>query len=137
MPGITIVGMVCDSEGRRPERKNVQKIVDWPALRNVKEARGFVGIAVYYRIFIANFSVIAAPIFRLFGKNAHFNWSEDCQRAMDQLKISITTAPVLVKLNFSSDALPIILNVDASTTIGWGQFSRRCRLTGMSNLRDM
>src|SRR5579859_5070438 len=130
MPGITIVGMVCDSEGRRPEQKKVQKIVDWPALRNVKEARGFVGIAVYYRIFIANFAVIAALIFRLFGKNARFNWSEDCQRAMDQLKISITTAPVPVKLNFSSDALLIILNVDASTTIGWGAVLSQVQVDG-------
>src|SRR5579859_4635785 len=30
MPGITIFGMVCDSEGRHPEAKKVQKIVDWP-----------------------------------------------------------------------------------------------------------
>jgi hypothetical protein len=79
-----------------------------------------VGIAVYYRIFIANFSVIAAPIFKLFSKNARFKWTDDCQHAMDQLKTSITTAPVLVKLDFSLSALPIVLNVDASTTVGWG-----------------
>ena len=48
MPGITIVGMVCNAEGRWPEQKKVQKIVDWPAPRNIKEARGFVGIAVYH-----------------------------------------------------------------------------------------
>jgi hypothetical protein len=120
MPGITIVGMVCDAEGRHLEQKKVQKIVDWPVPRNVKEVRGFVGIAVYFRIFMANFSVIAAPIFKLFRKNARFKWTEDCQHAMDQLKSSITSAPVLVKPDFSPNALPIILNVDASTTIGWG-----------------
>jgi transposase InsO family protein len=120
MPGITIVGMVCDSEGRHPEAKKVQKIVDWPAPRNVREARGFVGIAVYYRIFIANFSVIAAPIFKLFKKNTRFKWTEDCQHAMNQLKSAITSAPILVRLDFGPSALPLVLNVDASTTIGWG-----------------
>jgi len=39
---------------------------------------------------------------------------------MDELKRSITEAPVLISLDFSPDALPIILNVDAFTTIGWG-----------------
>jgi hypothetical protein len=46
MSGITIIGMVYDSEGRHPEAKKVQKIVDWPAPRKVREARGFVSIAV-------------------------------------------------------------------------------------------
>jgi len=30
MPGIVIVALVCDVEGRHPEPKKVQKIVDWP-----------------------------------------------------------------------------------------------------------
>src|SRR5438552_8929620 len=47
MPGITIVGMVCDFDGRHPENKKVQKIVDWPAPRTVKEARGLIGLVVY------------------------------------------------------------------------------------------
>jgi hypothetical protein len=109
--------MVCDSKGRHPEVKKVQKIVDWPMPRNIKEARRFVGIAVYYRIFIVEFSVIAAPIFKLFKKNAWFRWTEDCQHAKDQLKSAITSAPVLVKLDFSPSTLPIVLNFDA---VGWG-----------------
>jgi transposase InsO family protein len=120
MPGITIVGMVCDAEGRHPEKKKVEKIVNWPVPRNVRDARSFIGIAVYYRIFIANFSVIAAPIFKLFKKGSRFRWDDDCQNAMTQLKSAMTAAPVLVKLDFSPNALPIVLNVDASTTIGWG-----------------
>jgi hypothetical protein len=39
---------------------------------------------------------------------------------MNQLKTAITLAPILVKLDFSASALPIVLNVDASTAIGWG-----------------
>jgi hypothetical protein len=63
MPGIKVVGMICDCEERRPEQKKMQKILDWQAHRGLKEARGFVGIVVYYRIFIQNFSVIAAAIY--------------------------------------------------------------------------
>src|SRR6266496_6657368 len=39
---------------------------------------------------------------------------------MEMLKRSITEAPVLISLDFSPDALAIILNVDTSTTIRWG-----------------
>ena len=120
MPGITIVGMVCDFDGRHPENKKVQKIVDWPAPRTVKEARGFIGLVVYYGIFISSFATTAAPIFVLFRKGARFNWTAECQLAMDELKWSITEVPVLISLDFSAGALPIILNVDTSTTIGWG-----------------
>jgi hypothetical protein len=62
MPGITIVGMIYDFNGRHPDARKVQKILDWPIPRSVKDARGFIGIYVYYRIFIYEFSVITAPI---------------------------------------------------------------------------
>ena len=39
---------------------------------------------------------------------------------MNELKRRLTTAPVLISLDFSPSALAIILNVDASTKQGWG-----------------
>ena len=39
---------------------------------------------------------------------------------MDELKRRLTTAPILISLDFSPSALDILLHVDASTTIGWG-----------------
>ena len=42
MPRISIVGMVCDYDGRHTEKKKVQKIVDWLAPQIVKEAQGFI-----------------------------------------------------------------------------------------------
>jgi hypothetical protein len=63
MPGIVIVGVVCDYDGRKPECKKVQKILDWPTPRNIKDARAFIGLVVYYRIFIVGFAIIAEPYF--------------------------------------------------------------------------
>jgi hypothetical protein len=39
---------------------------------------------------------------------------------MDELKHRLTEPPILISLDFSPSALMVILNVDASTTIGWG-----------------
>ena len=120
MSGIVIVGMVCDSNGRRPEEKKVQKIAEWPTPMSIRDARGFIGLALYYRIFILAFSIIAAPIFALFRKGARFSWDVEKQAAMDELKRRLMTAPVLIALDFTCSALGIVLQVDASTSIGWG-----------------
>ena len=118
MPGIAIVGMVCDFNGRHPDKRKVQKILDWPAPQSTKDARGFIGICVYYRMFIFEFSIVAAPIMRLFKKSVRFTWGPEQQSAMDTLKRALTEAPVLITLDFSLSAGKIILNVDAATTIG-------------------
>ena len=64
--GLKIVVFVCDSEGRPPVAEQVRKIVEWPACRNVTEARAFIGICVHYLAWIKDFSVVAELIFRLF-----------------------------------------------------------------------
>jgi hypothetical protein len=38
IPGIEIVGFLCDKDGRRPIKKGIQKILDWPTLTSIKEA---------------------------------------------------------------------------------------------------
>jgi RNase H-like domain found in reverse transcriptase len=120
MPGITIVGFMCDEDGRRPVPKKVQRILDWPTPRSLRETRAFVRTAVYYRIFIAVFALITAPLFQLFKKGKVFKWSDKCAAAMLQLKMALVKAPVLIVLDFSEGALRIELGIDASTKIGWG-----------------
>jgi hypothetical protein len=120
MPGISIVGYVCDADGRRAEPKTTQRIIAWPTPQSIRDARAFLGIAVYYRIFIKNFSLIAAPIFELFRKGARFEWDHERENAMVTLKEQLMSPPVLVSLDFSSSALGIELGIDASTTVGWG-----------------
>jgi hypothetical protein len=66
MDGFRIVGFLCDSSGRHPEAETVIKILNWPDCESVSEARGFIGICVYYRIWIKNFTAIVQPIFILF-----------------------------------------------------------------------
>jgi hypothetical protein len=69
----------------------------------------------YWEIFL-----ITVPVFELFRKEIYFSWNMERQLMMNELKRRITEAPVLNSPDFSPFALPIVLNVDASTTIGWG-----------------
>jgi hypothetical protein len=86
----------------------------------LRQARAFIGTAVYYRIFISGFSLITAPIFVLFRKGQKFKWTKECDEAMMKLKVALVKAPVLVVIDFSPGALGIELGIDASTKVGWG-----------------
>ena len=59
--------------------KKVEAIQEWSAPRNVVEVRSFMGLAGYYRRFIARFSKIANPITSLQRKEKKFQWTEECE----------------------------------------------------------
>jgi hypothetical protein len=109
MAGVEIIGFLCDGHGSlRTEPQRVQRIMDWPVPRSIRDTRGFVGFVTYYRMFVKNFSVVAVPIYQLFRKGVRFQWTPECQAAMDELKSIITTAPLLIQLDYSPSALEIV-----------------------------
>ena len=52
-------------------------------------------MAGYYRRFIEGFSKIAGPMTKLLRKNAPFIWDEKFEQSFQELKTTLTTAPVL------------------------------------------
>jgi RNase H-like domain found in reverse transcriptase len=119
MDGIVVVGFVCGSEGRSPESSKVIKILDWPPCADLASTRAFLGVCVYYRIWICDFCILAEPIYRLSRKGVEFIWGKDQQLAMDSLKLALTSAPALVQIDYSEGAGLIVLAVDSSLK-GWG-----------------
>ena len=72
MAGIKVVGYVCDSEGRHPDVSKVAKILEWLSLSDIITVRAFIGVYVYFRIWIKYFALIAIPIYVLFKKGVEF-----------------------------------------------------------------
>lgn len=72
MEGLKIVGFVCDSQSRHLETSKIIKILDWSIPVDVPEAQAFIGICMYYQIWIKNFAIIAQPIYFLFRKDIVF-----------------------------------------------------------------
>ena len=62
--------------------------------------RGLLGLTGFYRNFIRNYAFLAKPLATLLCKDA-FEWNEDSQAAFDNLKLTMTRAPVLALPNFS------------------------------------
>ena len=57
------------------------------------------------------FSEIAQPLTRLTKKSIWFNWSLDCQKAFDTLKVKLALPPVLA---YRKDEGEYILDTNAS-----------------------
>ena len=97
---IEYLGHIVDGDGLRPNPQLVQALMDFPQPRTLKELQSFLGLANYYRKFIANFSKIALPLTDATRNNAQGNlrpieWTESMQTAFDALKEALTSAPCL------------------------------------------
>ena len=77
-----------------------------------KELRSFLGLASYYRRFIPGFARIARPLNNKTSDNVKFVWSEDMQTAFEELKVRLTSAPVLA---YSYYEKPFVVCTDASS----------------------
>ena len=58
---------------------------------------------------------IAAPLHNLTKKDVPFSWNPVCTQAFSQLKDKLTQAPILAFPQFTADAPPFLLQIDASS----------------------
>jgi hypothetical protein len=84
-------------------------MLNWPIPTTVTQLRGFLGLTGYYRRFIQNYGIICKPLFVALKKGG-FIWGKEQQGAFDQLKKTLTQAPVLALPNHT---IPFILEADA------------------------
>jgi hypothetical protein len=71
---------------------------------------GFLGLVGYYRKFIQDFGIIAAPLTKLLKKEG-FKWCPDADSAFQTLKKALSSAPVLQLPDFEQS---FIVDCDAS-----------------------
>ena len=69
---LKVVVYICGKDERTPKQVKIQQIVDWPSCKMVTDIKAFIGMCVYYRVWIRGFYLIAEPLFRLTRKNREF-----------------------------------------------------------------
>lgn len=94
------VGYILSPNGVSMDPKKVQTIVEWEKPSTLRDVQCFLGFANFYRIFIEDYSKIAAPLTRLTGKE-NFIWNDQTQEAFDKLKVAFTCAPILAHADFT------------------------------------
>ena len=108
---IAFLGHTVSKEGISPDPQKVETVKNITAPTCLKELRCFLGLASYYRRFIANFATIAAPLTKLTTKATPFHWSDGCEHSFTELKRQLCSAPLLAYPKFDRE---FTLYTDAS-----------------------
>jgi len=93
---------------------NPDKIADiilWHRPKNVHEVQQFLGLCGYCRRYVKNYAQIASPLHEMTKLVEQFLWTEERDAAFEQMKLNLTTAPILA---MSQDTGSYTLDVDAS-----------------------
>ena len=106
-PRLNIVGTIVSKEGWHLEHGLVSKILKWGPLTSVTDVRSFLGTAGVGRRWIRGFSLIAKPLTLLtrIAVQREFYFSPEAQEAQNKLKKLVSTAPVLIKLDYDAAKL--------------------------------
>ncbi|GBM96356.1 Retrovirus-related Pol polyprotein from transposon 297 [Araneus ventricosus] len=108
---VSYLGRVISANGVKTEPGKVSAVKDWNLPQNVHELKSFLGLCAYYRRFVKGFSVIARPLHRLTENKQKFLWSEECEKAFNNLKEVLISAPIL---SYPDSEKQFILDTDAS-----------------------
>jgi len=95
-----ILGFIVSKEGKLPNPKKIQAIVNMPPPKNPQQIQIFNGMAQFYKCFIKTFVVIMAPITKLTRKTETFLWIKECQKAWELIKQKYIETTILISPNW-------------------------------------
>lgn len=108
------VGYLISEDGIKANPERMRPIFEYPAPKNLKALRRFIGMCGWYRRFIPNYATLIAPITNLLKKcNIPFRWTPEAQESFVKLKEILVSPQVLSPPDFS---LPFTIQCDASLT---------------------
>jgi hypothetical protein len=108
---VRFLGHVISANGIATDPDKVKVVEEWPRPRNLHEVRSFLGLASYYRRFVAQFAEVARPLHLLTNKGQPFIWGDAQEEAFQSLKQRLTSAPILAS---PVDEAGYVLDTDAS-----------------------
>ena len=111
MPRVEFFGMVFSAQGMSPGPDKVEAIKQADPPTSVSDVRGLLGMTNYVSCFICNYADIVTALRDLTHKGVEFKWQEVHQKALDQLKFSLTSDEVMAYVDPHKKT---VLFVDAS-----------------------
>lgn len=112
MKKLKYLGYIIGGDGIEPDPEKIKAIVDYPIPKNVKDIRRLLGMAGWYRRFLRDFATVTTPISDMLKKSkTKFTWSREADEALQSLKKSLTSTPILANPDYSK---PFIIQTDAS-----------------------
>ena len=110
---IEFLGYIITPDGIAPNPKKIKAVIDWLVPTSISDVRSFLGFTNFYKRFNEQQASIAVPPTNLTRKDVPFIWSQSCEQALETLKTSFTSAPVLA-LPRPDPKFPFHISIDAS-----------------------
>ena len=108
---VEYMGNLVSAEGLKPDPKKVEAIVNMPKPSDVAALQRLLGMVKYLSQYIPHESVTTAPPRNLLKKDAKWDWQHEHDQAIDKLKKTLTSNPVLA---FYDVTRPVTIQADAS-----------------------
>jgi hypothetical protein len=100
-----LLGHTVSAEGVRIDSSRVEAIQTLSLPRSKKEVQSFLGKINFLRRFVSNFAELVKYITTMLRKDSEIKWTVESRDSFDQIKKSLTEAPVLVSPDYSKDFL--------------------------------
>ncbi|CAM8986894.1 unnamed protein product [Rhodiola kirilowii] len=100
MDDFTVYGNTFDEcllnvEGIQVDKAKIDLITSLPYPSDQRGVKSFLGHVGFYRRFLKDFSKRVLPLSRLLQKDVPFEFTEECKAAFDDLKVALTSAPII------------------------------------------
>jgi Reverse transcriptase (RNA-dependent DNA polymerase)/RNase H-like domain found in reverse transcriptase/Retroviral aspartyl protease len=115
------LGFIITTDGIEVDPEKVSAVVNWTAPTTVKGVQSFLGFCNFYRRFIQDYGRIAKPLIQLTKTDVPFVFDKLCWEAFEELKLRLTSAPVL---HHYSPEYESMIETDASDGVIAGVLSQ-------------
>ncbi|MCO5577822.1 hypothetical protein L7F22_031656 [Adiantum nelumboides] len=102
-PQVSYLGFIISADGISVDPEKIKDIVEWPQPSSISKVRGFLGITGWYRIFVKDYALIAAPLIGLLKKGLQINWKAEHEAIFLELKGYLVSSPILKLIDFSKE----------------------------------
>ena len=95
---VEYLGVIIREDSIAMDPIKVQGVKNWKCPTTLKEVRAFLSFLNFYRMYIYNFSMLAAPLNALIAhcaKGGKFYWNDDLEAAFNALVDAVCMAPIL------------------------------------------
>ena len=109
-----LLGYIVSERGIEANPKKIMAISNMGSIRNVKGVQRLTNCLATLSRFISQLGERGMPLYKLLKKTNTFVWTEETQQALESLKASLTTAPILVAPEWGE---PLLLYIVASNHV--------------------
>ena len=96
---VNFLGYFIEDSTIKPSNEKTRSIENFPLPKDKKTLQRFLGLTSYFRRFVRDYALIAKPLSDLLKKDVKFEIKDEQIVAFNELKLKLTTEPVLTLYN--------------------------------------